>query len=103
MSKFLCLGMDFAAIVKATTSVPARAVRHQELGTLKAGSPGDASVLAIDRGRFDYLDVDGQRMIGDQRITARGAVVSGTWWDPLQEGGNSGGRVEDGRSSALAS
>jgi dihydroorotase len=103
MSKFLCLGMDFTDIVKATTTVPARAVRHPELGTLKAGAPGDASVLAIDRGRFDYLDVDGERMIGDQRITARGAVVSGTWWDPLQEGSNSVGQVEDGRSSALAS
>jgi dihydroorotase len=67
-------------------------VDHPELGTLKAGAPGDASVLAIDHGRFDYRDVVGERLIGDQRITARGAVVSGTWWDPLQEGSNSGVR-----------
>jgi dihydroorotase len=103
MSKFLCLGMDFAAIVKATTTAPAQAVRRPQLGTLKAGAPADASVLAVDGGRFDYLDVDGESMIGDRRITARGAVVSGTWWDPLREGGNRAGQVEDGSASSLAS
>ena len=69
---------------------------------MKPGAPGDASVLAIDRGIFDYFDVDGEKLIGDQRISARGAVVSGAWWDPLQEGSNSGGRVEHGSSTALA-
>jgi dihydroorotase len=103
MSKFLCLGMDFAAILKATTTASAQAVGRPELGTLKPGAPADASVLAIDGGRFEYLDVEGESMIGDRRITARGAVVSGTWWDPLQEGGNRAGRVEDGSASSLAS
>jgi dihydroorotase len=102
MSKFLCLGMDFGAIVKATTAAPAQAVRRPELGTLAKGAPADASVLAVDRGQFEYLDVDGETMIGDRRITARGAVVSGTWWDPLQEGSNSAGQVGNGSASALA-
>ena len=88
---------------QATTIAPAQAVRRPQLGTLKAGAPADASVLAVDGGRFEYLDVDGESMIGDRRITARGAVVSGTWWDPLQEGGNRAGQVEDGSASSLAS
>src|SRR6185295_15174004 len=60
MSKFLFHGIHSAAMVKATTTAPAQAVRRPELGTLKAGAPADASVLAVDGGRFEYLDVDGE-------------------------------------------
>ena len=82
MSKFLCLGMDIGAIVRATTVGPADAVRRPELGRLAEGGIGDASVIAIEDGAFDYVDVLGEQMTGEKRIAARGTVQAGVWTEP---------------------
>jgi dihydroorotase len=82
MSKFLCLGLDLPTVVKAATSAPAAAIGKPELGTFKTGSVGDASILAHEKGRFDYVDVIGERIEGDQRLAARGVVINGRWWHP---------------------
>jgi dihydroorotase len=84
MSKFLCLGMDLADIIRATTETPARAVKRHALGSLRPGSPGDASVLRIETGRFIYDDVVGETLEGDRRIQAQGAVINGRWWHPRE-------------------
>jgi len=31
-------------------------MRRDDLGTLRPGSLGDASILALERGAFDYVD-----------------------------------------------
>jgi dihydroorotase len=82
MSKFLCLGMPLDRVIKASTEMPARAVKRHELGTLKPGSPGDATVLSLDEGKFDYVDVEGEHLEGRQRLHARGTVIAGKWWHP---------------------
>jgi dihydroorotase len=82
MSKFLCLGMPLDRVIKAATEVPARAVKRHNLGTLKPGSPGDATILTLDDGKFDYVDVLGEHLEGRQRLHARGTVVAGKWWHP---------------------
>jgi dihydroorotase len=82
MSKFLCLGMPLDRVIKAATEVPARAVKRHELGTLKPGSPGDATILTLDDGKFDYVDVEGEHLEGRQRLHARGTVIAGKWWHP---------------------
>ena len=48
----------------------------------KAGSVGDASVLALETGSFDYVDVIGETIKGDKRLAARGVVIGGRWWHP---------------------
>ncbi|MEM6624406.1 MAG: amidohydrolase/deacetylase family metallohydrolase [Pseudomonadota bacterium] len=80
MSKFLCLGVDLPTVVKLSTETAGLALQRPELGTLKPGSPGDASILSLDEGTFDYLDVVGEVMRGDRKINARGAVVAGAWF-----------------------
>ena len=40
MSKFLCLGMPLADIVRAATEAPAKALRRSDLGTFKPGLGG---------------------------------------------------------------
>jgi dihydroorotase len=80
MSKFLCLGLDLPTVIKAATCAPAAAVGKPELGTFKAGSVGDASILAHEKGTFDYVDVIGETIKGDQRLAARGVVINGRWW-----------------------
>jgi dihydroorotase len=82
MSKFLCLGVDLSTVIKLATANPAKAIRHPELGTLKPGSVGEASVLELKTGRFEYYDVLGEILVGEQRLTASGVVLGGRWWHP---------------------
>jgi dihydroorotase len=81
MSKFHCLGVGVADIVKAATSAPASALRRPELGTLVDGGIGDAAVLEIVEGDYRYVDVTGETIDGRQRLVLRGVVVAGRWWD----------------------
>jgi dihydroorotase len=82
MSKFLALGMSLSDVITATTTKPAAAIRRPELGTLKPGSVGEASVLDLKDGRFEYLDVIGEKVEGAQRLLAAGLVLNGRWWHP---------------------
>jgi dihydroorotase len=83
LSKFICLGMPLAEVVRAATEAPARALRRPELGTFRPGSAGDASILSLDSGTFDYVDSTGERMIGKSKLSAQGIVMNGQWWDGL--------------------
>ncbi|MBM3548814.1 MAG: amidohydrolase/deacetylase family metallohydrolase [Alphaproteobacteria bacterium] len=81
MSKMLCLGMPLPDVIRAVTEAPAKAVRRPELGNLKPGAPGDAVLLEIQNGRFDYLDTVGMTLAGKQRLALRGTVLGGRWWN----------------------
>ena len=82
MSKFLCLGMSLNDVVKTSTVNAAMAIKRPELGSLKPGSVGDATILTVKDGKFDYVDVTGEHMIGDRRILSEGVVLGGKWWHP---------------------
>ncbi len=82
MSKFLCLGMDFTNILATTTMNPAKALKRPELGSLKPGSVGDATLLSVQKGQFDYVDVVGEHLTGDRKIVSEGVVLGGRWWHP---------------------
>lgn len=82
MSKFLCLGMTLPDVVRASTVNAAMALKRPELGSLKPGSVGDATVLEIKSGSFDYWDVVGEHITGTQKILSKGVVLNGRWWHP---------------------
>src|SRR5579859_5058910 len=82
MSKFLCMGMPLSEVVAASTVNAAMALRRPELGSLKPGSVGDAKLISIQNGRFDYVDVVGEHLIGDRKIASEGVVIAGRWWHP---------------------
>jgi dihydroorotase len=82
LSKFLCLGMPLDEVIAASTVNAAMALRRPELGSLKPGSVGDATLLSIKEGRFDYVDVVGEHLIGDRKIASEGVVVAGRWFHP---------------------
>jgi dihydroorotase len=84
MSKFLCMGMPFSDVVAASTVNAAMALRRPELGSLKPGSVGDATLLSIQEGKFDYVDVVGEHLIGDRKIASEGVVIGGRWWHPKE-------------------
>jgi dihydroorotase len=81
MSKMLCLGMSLNDVVRCSSTTPAKALRREELGTLKVGAIGDASVLDLVKGEFDYVDVVGETVKGDQRLFPAGIVIAGLWRD----------------------
>jgi dihydroorotase len=82
LSKFLCLGMSLSDVIAATTVNAASAIKRPELGSLKPGSVGDATILALQEGCFDYVDVVGEHLEGNQQLTSEGVVVAGRWWHP---------------------
>jgi dihydroorotase len=82
MSKFLCLGMPLIDVIAASTANAAFALKRPELGSLKPGSVGDATILSVKDGRFDYVDVVGEHLMGEQRIVSDGVVIAGRWWHP---------------------
>ena len=80
MSKFLCLGMPLPEVIRQSTVNAAHALRRPELGSLKPGSAGDATILTVKEGTFDYVDVLGEHMAGNRKIVADATVVAGRWW-----------------------
>ena len=82
LSKFLALGMRLSDVIAASTVTAAKALNRPDLGTFKAGSVGDASILSLDRGEFPLEDVRGEIMTADERLFARGVVIGGRWWHP---------------------
>ena len=80
MSKFLCFGMPLGKIIASSTCIPARAIGRQDLGTLGVDRPGDAAVLSIQEGQFEYRDVTGDTFLGKQRLVAEQVVVGGKIW-----------------------
>ncbi|MFT3986211.1 amidohydrolase/deacetylase family metallohydrolase [Aestuariivirga sp.] len=82
LSKFLCMGTPLNEVIRASTERAAFALKRPELGSLKPGSVGDATVLSLEDGAFDYVDVVGEHLTGRQRLFSRGVVVGGHWWWP---------------------
>jgi dihydroorotase len=77
MSKLLSLGMELTAVIRAGTCAPAAAIGRDGLGHLGVGAVGDASILDLAEGRFDYKDVLGETRQGRLRLSASGLVVGG--------------------------
>ncbi len=82
MSKFLCLGVPLNDVIAQSTINAAHALKRPELGSLKPGSVGDATLLTVKDGQFEYVDVMGEKLIGDKRILSEGAIVGGKWFHP---------------------
>ncbi len=80
LSKILALGMRLKDVIAASTSNAADVLNRPDLGTLKPGSAGDASILSLDEGEFPLEDVRGEVVTARERIFARGVVVGGRWF-----------------------
>lgn len=82
MSKFFCLGVDLPTVIRLSTINAAKAVGRSDIGTLAVGAIGEASIIDIAEGRFDYVDCVGEIHTGDRRLLAAGLVLNGRWWHP---------------------
>jgi dihydroorotase len=82
LSKFLAMGVPFGDVIAMSTVNAAMALRRPDLGTLKPGSPGDATLLSLLEGDFDLFDVVGEHVAARQRLFSEGVVLAGQWWHP---------------------
>ena len=107
MSKFLNMGMTLDDVILRSTWHPARQIKREDLGHLSIGAPADIAVLRLTKGKFGFVDVNGARMRGTQKLegelTARDGKV--VWdmngltrsdWDTLGNYGAQGDTKWDG-------
>jgi dihydroorotase len=74
--------MELVDVIRASTAAPAAALGRTDIGRLEIGAVGDATVLELAVGEFEYRDVLGETRKGRQRLNVRGLVVGGRWWHP---------------------
>ena len=82
LSKLLHLGMPLAEVIRATTVSAAAAIRRPDLGTLRPGACGDATIFSLAKGRHALVDSVGDRETGSERIAIAGIVLRGRYWQP---------------------
>jgi dihydroorotase len=80
LAKFHALGMSLPEVVASATVNAARAIRRPELGTLKPGSLGEASIFELLDTPTEYRDVIGEVMHSNIAFKAHGLVLDGRWW-----------------------
>jgi dihydroorotase len=77
MSKMMAMGMSFPALIKATTDDAAKAIRHEELGTLSENTVADIAILRLEKGQFGYADPMGVKLEGKERVACEVTIRAG--------------------------
>lgn len=77
MSKFLALGMDLQSVIKATTWMPAKIIKREELGSLTTGSEADIAILNLRKGQFGLFDYTGKRIETDKKLECEMTIRAG--------------------------
>jgi len=77
MSKFIAMGMDLPAVIKATTQNPAKEINREDLGTLSVGSIADVSVFNMREGKFGFWDYTGYKMDATKKLECELTVRDG--------------------------
>ena len=80
LGKFHALGMTLPEVVTCATLNAARAIRRPDIGTLRPGAPGEASIFEVVQRPTEYKDVLGETLTTDRGFAARGLVLNGRWW-----------------------
>jgi dihydroorotase len=68
MDKFLAMGMSLDEVILRSTWHPAKEIQHEELGHLSVGAPADVAVLRLENGQFGFVDMNGARLDGTQKL-----------------------------------
>jgi dihydroorotase len=82
MSKFLVMGMPLADVLKSNTARAAEVIKRPDLGHLGVGAEADIAVLNLRRGTFGFIDTEGGKLLGDQKLECELTVKGGrVVWD----------------------
>ena len=82
MSKFINMGMSAKQVIECATWNPAQYIKRTDLGHLTVGAVADLTILNLRKGNFGFIDSQGKKMMGNQKLecelTLREGVVV---WD----------------------
>ncbi len=82
MTMFLGLGMSLEQIVAATTHRAAVAIgKEQDLGSLRIGAAGDATVLNLEDGEFTFGDRAGNVLKTNRQLAPALTIRNGVRWE----------------------
>lgn len=82
MSSVLNLGSSLDQVVAMSTWNPAKQIKRTELGNLDVGADADIAVLAVEKGKFGFIDSAGASYPGNQRIVPELTLRAGrVVWD----------------------
>jgi len=82
MSKFLCMGLTVQDVILRSTWNPAKIIKRPELGNLSIGTEADVAVFSLMKGNFGFLDINGERKSGTQKMVAELTIRAGKIvWD----------------------
>ncbi len=77
MTKFLAMGMTLHDVIQASTSNPAKEIKHEELGNLSVGADADLAILNIRQGKFGLYDYTGYRVETDKKLECELTIRAG--------------------------
>jgi len=77
MTKFLAMGMPLHDVIQASTSNPAKEIKHEELGNLSVGADADVAVLSIREGKFGLFDYTGYKMQTNKKLECELTIRAG--------------------------
>lgn len=77
MSKFVNMGMPVSEVVRCATWNPAQEIKRKELGNLSIGGLADISILNLRKGDFGFIDTQGKKMKGDQKLECELTIKDG--------------------------
>ena len=82
MSKFLNMGLSVRDVVLRSTWNPAKVINRPELGNLSVGNEADVAIFSLAEGNFGFLDITGEKLIGNQKLVAELTIRAGkVVWD----------------------
>ena len=77
MTKFMAMGMDLPAVIKASTWNPAQEIKHPELGNLSVGAEADIAILNVRTGKFGLFDYKGYKIEADKKFECEMTIRAG--------------------------
>jgi dihydroorotase len=77
MNKFLAMGMPLRDVIEASTSNPAKEIKHEELGNLSVGSGADVAILDMVKGKFGLFDYTGYKVETDKKLQCELTIRAG--------------------------
>ncbi len=82
MSKLLNIGLSLNEVIACSTWNPAQIIKKKELGHLSVGALADVAILSLDKGTYGFVDVGGNKLMGDKKLTCQFTVLNGEIvWD----------------------
>jgi dihydroorotase len=82
MSKLMNIGLTLNEVIAMSTWNPAQIIKRTEFGHLSAGALADVALFSVDKGTFGFVDVGGNKVVGDKKLTCQMTLLDGkVVWD----------------------